>query len=148
MRTQQEIVDRIEAVKNEDFFGAETGDLLNALDFEHAKPYLKPGVTPEQWVDAASQTAEKVIEDMRNYMGFAWGKALDQRGLSASRSISHFRAWLWLLEDEELLAFINGDNYAQYGKPILRAICEKYGFDVPYADKVRDYQEEGYEDDE
>lgn len=69
---------------------------------------------------------------MLDYMPFALGKAQDHRGLSASRSIDHFRAWLWMLSDDETLGFCDvEENYTNYGAPILREICENYGFDTP-----------------
>ncbi len=46
--------------------------------------------------------------------------------------IDHFRAWLWLMEDGDTLAFAEEDNnYPNYGAPILAKICEKYGFEKP-----------------
>jgi hypothetical protein len=58
-------------------------------------------------------------------MPFAWEKANDCRGLSANRSIEHMTAWLWMLGDD--LADKMDGLYEYYGKPCLRAICEKYG---------------------
>ena len=43
------------------------------------------------------------------------------------RSIEHMKAWLWLLNDP--LGARLDDLYRHYGKPCLRAICEKYGWD-------------------
>ena len=65
-------------------------------------------------------------------MPFACEKASGHRGISASRSIEHFRNWLWLLGDDELLEFSGGDNnYINCGAPILKAIADKYRFDWP-----------------
>lgn len=125
MRTQAEIVARITSLKDEDFFGFETSDLIDYLDYEHAKQYLKPEVTEEQW---NKREQKPPVEAIKGYMNFAWGKANDKRGLSAGRSVSHFRAWLWLACNDELLNFVNeDDNYAPYGKPILAKISEFYG---------------------
>jgi hypothetical protein len=65
-------------------------------------------------------------------MAFAWGKARDHRGISASRSVEKMRTWVWLLDDPEITA-----NYQNYGAPILRAICERYGFPIPDGDDMR-----------
>ena len=68
---------------------------------------------------------------MKDYTPFAWEKCHGQRGLSAIRSIDHFKGWCWLLEDDEALAFIsNDDNYSQYGALMLAYLCERYGFPV------------------
>lgn len=123
-RTQAEIVARIEFIKADDFFGFETSDLIDFLDYEHAKPYIKPEVTKEQWEKRDHKTPE---EHIKSYMNFAWDKANNKRGLSAGRSVSHYRSWTWLACNDELLNFINSDNnYAPYGKPILAKICEYY----------------------
>ena len=57
----------------------------------------------------------------------------DHRGLSAGRSIDHFRAWLWMDGEDELVEQINSEDipFAQYGAPILKAISEKYGAPTP-----------------
>src|SRR5512135_535321 len=134
MRTQQEIIDRISYISKRDFFGFESTDLMCALDFENAKPFLKdePKVTKEQWESpeedgTTSRTDGGVRKQIVDYLVFAFGKALDHRGLSSSRSIDHFKAWLFLLGDDELLAFTENDaNYPQYGMPCLVAIAKKY----------------------
>ena len=128
MRTQQEIVDRIERVKADDFFGFETSDLLVALDYQHAKPYLKPECTEVQWnQNREPYTPENCRKQIREYLDFAREKADNGRGLSASRSQSHFRAWIWLACDDEVLARVEAVGYAPYGKPKLRVIEAHYG---------------------
>ncbi len=72
-------------------------------------------------------TRKNVIKAMQDYMSFAWEKANDKRGISANRSIDHFKGWLWLLGDEEGLRYLKV-NYAPYGKPGLAYVCKKYGF--------------------
>lgn len=124
MRSQEEIVARIEEIKKDDFFGFETSDLIDFLDFEHAKQYLKPEATAKEWDAREHKTAE---ESIKSYMAFAWEKANDKRGISASRSVSHMRSWAWLAGNQELTDFINEEgHYAPYGKPILAKICEVY----------------------
>ena len=60
-------------------------------------------------------------------MEFAWDKANNCRGISASRSIDHYSVWIWLLGDEDKLSDIR--DYEYYGKPQLVEICELYGWD-------------------
>lgn len=134
MRTDEEILARIEAVKNEDFFGAQTGDLLIRLSFEKAKPYLKPEVTADQW-KVVPRDRDKVLVEMLDYMPFAWGKANDGRGLSAGRSMDHYMAWTWLAGDD--LGDLRRYNY--YGKDNLVLICKHYGWDAgQWDDGVRE----------
>jgi len=125
MRTQKEILKRIEARKNNDPFGWEIFEYVCYLDFNNAKPYLKKEATEESW-----EKREKIepAEKIREYMPFAWEKANDCRGISAGRSLMHMLAWLWLDGKDEFLNKWNDlRDYEYYGKPQLIAICELYG---------------------
>lgn len=129
MRTQDEIVNRINERTKEDILDFETGVYIPFLDFEHAKPFLLKGITNEQWVRIyIVNSKENILSEMLGYMPFAWEKANDCRGISANRSISHFEAWLWLMDDGFLDEF-NAIEYEHYGKEKLKAICDKYGWD-------------------
>jgi len=123
MRTPDEILKRVEEVKEEDFFGFETADLLAWLPYDKARPYLKDSVGPEDW-SYEVPTHDSVLKCITNYMPFAWDKANACRGLSAMRSLQHMKAWLWLLGDDLTDKL---DDYTYYGKPQLRAICDKLG---------------------
>lgn len=76
---------------------------------------------------------DRVRDEMRQYMAeVGWDKVLGHRGISAGRTVEKMTAWLWLLGDDEMVRFAEDDsNYPQYGAPILKAICEKYGFPIP-----------------
>lgn len=132
MRTQQEILQRIKDVKDKDFFGDQVIDYIYYLDFEYAKPFLKPDAQPENW-QPEDLSKEAILLRMKNYMGFAWQKAIDQRGLSASRSMSHYTAWVWLIGDESRLP--NLMDYDNYGLPHLRTLCQHYGWPLPTGDE-------------
>lgn len=122
-RTNSEIVNRIKAIREKDFFGFMTTDLLSYLPFKYAKQFLDKEATSKDWKVCQEVPCDEILR----YLPFAWGKANGCRGLSASRSIDHFRAWLWLdkspIEDEWL------EEYILYGKPQLVVISELYGFD-------------------
>ena len=124
MRTDQEIIDRINARKEADFFGFELTDLLIRLPFELAKPFLNPDVKGEDW-KVQPRDRDSVLKEMLEYMPFAWGKANNCRGLSAVRSMCHYMAWVWLVGDDL------GDltDYQYYGKDNLVKICNHYGWD-------------------
>lgn len=125
MRTQEEIVARIEALLPKDWLGFDTQDLIFALDYEHAKPYLNDAVTSESWAPEAIDR-ESVVARMLDYMPFAWEKANDCRGISAGRTMAHYMSWVWLAGDDL------GDltDYQFYGKDELRRICDHYGWDA------------------
>ena len=125
MRTDEEILARIEKVKHRDFIGTEVSDLIGALSFESAKQFLKEGITEDQWNDLKIDTKEKILAKMEEYMPFAWNKANNCRGLSAGRSMSHYMAWTWLIGDD----FGDLTRYEYYGKDNLVKLCEHYGWD-------------------
>ena len=125
MRTQEQIVQQIEKRKSDDFLGFEIDEYLRFLDYEYVKQYLKEGTKPEQWGEPSENTTEGILKIMLDYMPFAWDKAKNCRGISASRSISHYKAWIWMLDD----GFeFDEDSYCHYGKDLLRAICKQYGW--------------------
>jgi hypothetical protein len=140
-RTPEEIKARVASLKEADFFGFETGDLIEYLPFEDAKQYLRPDadITPQQW-DGAERLSP--LERAKEYLGFAWEKANDNRGISAARSISHMRAWLWLAgySPEWLKHF---DDYEFYGKKLLVVVSLLCDFDWRAHDDGRWVNNEG-----
>ncbi len=141
-RTDEEILRRIEDIDASDIFGFERADLIMRLPFAVAKPYLNEDTTEEFWeVYPRDRAALKGV--MLGYMPFAWDKANNFRGLSAGRSISHYRAWTWLAGD----SIVDMDDYQYYGKDVLAAICNFYGWDCSaWDDGVRVNSEEELED--
>ncbi len=139
--TPAEIVARIAERKKEDFFGFETTDYIVYLSFVDAKQFLgntdKDPTIEADW-ETTPLIRESILKEMHDYMEFAWGKANDERGLSASRSVSHYIAWTWLAGDRELSAWVgDSNNYEFYGKPILEKICEHYGWNSKQWDDGR-----------
>ena len=124
MRTESEIIARIEARKDADIFGFEWPYYLSSLPFEAAKPYLKPEATGDDW---KVKTLDEIRAEAIDYMAFAWDKANNCRGISANRSIMHYQAWLWLLGEDWGDTLM--DDYEFYGKPQLVRICEYFGLD-------------------
>ncbi len=110
--------------------------LIPALKWDFAKKYLK-----EDYVEKVEKGEEKfeyasdiktIVQEFLDYMVFAWGKAEDERGLSAYRSISKLSAWLWLLNREDLVNTIEDNNlYNPYGAPALIEVCNQLGIEVP-----------------
>lgn len=130
MRTQEQIVQRLDRILKTNILAGEVvNDLLEHLEFIHAKKYLKDGITETEWKECYIPiTPENILKELRDYLPFAFTKAEDQRGISAERSIMHMQNWLWLLEDQPLYDFAcNEENYPDYGMPILVKIKEKYG---------------------
>lgn len=126
MRTDDEILARIEARKEEDFFGFELPDLLIRLPFEKARPHVSDEITEAGWT-TLPRDRDSVLKEMHEYMSFAWDKANNCRGLSAGRSMCHYMAWVWLVGDEEVFGDLT--DYQYYGKDNLVKICNHYGWD-------------------
>ena len=55
MRTQKEILDKIEKVEKEDFLGVMFKDLAEWLTYENAKQFLTEEATKESWENSVSQ---------------------------------------------------------------------------------------------
>lgn len=131
MKTQDEIIERYRARAKDDLFGFEVHEYLRALTFENAKEFLNPDAVESDW-EAEPNTYEHWLKTAKEYMNFAWDKANSRRGISANRSIEHYIAWLWLADEDLMSQQVEkwyDTQYHHYGKPILRAICEHYGWE-------------------
>lgn len=133
IRTQEQIVERVRTNRERDFLGMAVGDLVEWLDSEHAKEFLKPEATEESW--ASSDKPKPVREQMADYMPFAWEKANNCRGISAGRSMNHYNNWLWLIGEDKFADSLL--DYEYYGKDNLVRICEFLGLDAKQWDDGR-----------
>ena len=124
MRTDKEIIKRIEEIEYRDVFGFETIDLIARLPFDQAKPFLKPEASEQDW-QPASRNRDDLLQEMLDYMPFAWEKANNCRGISACRTMHHYNTWTWLAGDD----FGDLTGYQFYGKDNLVRICKHYGWD-------------------
>lgn len=135
MRTQ----DQIEAYfkENRGMFSAHEEALVEFLEWRRAKPYLQDDYVKrvedgdETWTPLPLYR-ELVLAAAENYTIFAWGKAMDHRGLSAGAAISKLRVWMWLLSDDEAVGILDvGDHYSPYGVPMLMRLCKHFGWPMP-----------------
>jgi hypothetical protein len=127
-RTQEEITSRF--AESDDFFGWAREVLIERLDHDHAKPYIKDGVTAEEW---AGLTADHVDLDaeIRRYLAFAVRKIKDERGLSAERSVIKLREMAWLAGRDDVVEAMDAAEYPQYGEPKVRAFAAGLGLGWP-----------------
>ena len=123
MKTQEEILKKIKEVekKREDIFNVMTTTLIYSLTFKNAKPYLKDDcmLTETEWKKTTDETIKK---EMIDYMDFAWDKANNFRGISATRTMQYYEIWLWLIGNDELSEKCRDYNF--YGKHQLVEICK------------------------
>ena len=134
-RTQDEIVARFEGYHGTsgfetDVMGWRREVLAEAMDFEHARPFLKPDVTADTW--EAVTTDAQLAEMAAKYLDFGYGKAIDHRGISADRSVSKLREFAWLLGRDDVVEAMDKAAYPQYGAPKLLAFA--VGMDLPVSD--------------
>lgn len=126
-RTEEEIIKYSEDFC--DFFGGIRDVLGNYLSHEKLKLWVgdeyiskvesKEIILPDPITDIYETT-----QDFLDYMRFAWGKAIDEKELSASRSVCKLSAWMWLLNREDISKIIRDDAlYNPYGS---RALIEAY----------------------
>jgi hypothetical protein len=133
VRTAKEIVEHILNEKQVIDFRPEV--VVEYLTFEEAKPLLKPDARPEDWPPHKPLTREQVLSDMCAYMDeYGWPKALNHRGLSANRTVQKMQVWAFMLGDD---IDVDKMHYENYGAPILKFFCEKYGFPIPDCEEAR-----------
>lgn len=130
--TQEEIRQRFLERKEKDLLGFEVYEYLDYCGFDWVKENVgfneKTEFTEEMKADFSKPIdRESIINKMKDYMSFAFEKANNHRGISASRSIMHYVAWTWLAGDRDFSNEIDRDYY-DYGKSILREICKFYSW--------------------
>ena len=131
--TVEEIDKRYDERGEGDIIGFETNEYLMYMSFDKVRSIVAESVSDDELRELLKPASrEHMLKVMFDYMEFAWGKANDQRGISANRSIEHYVAWVWLAGDAELSDEIDKmawDEYCYYGKPILERICNYYEWD-------------------
>lgn len=128
-RTQDEIVAKAKGIiAEEQFLDFRHEVLIDALDFEHAKEFLKEDATEEQWNKQRTMDVEK---EAREYLIFAYGKAEDHRGISAERSVQKLEMFAWLLGRDDVVKAMTDAPYPNYGVPQLYAFAKGMGWPLP-----------------
>lgn len=128
-RTPDEIVARIHAIRDEDFFGFRMAVLAEALTFNEAQEggVIASDVTEEKWGEA-SLAADKLIPGAQEYLKFAIGKIRNHRGISASRSVDKLSEMAWLAGRDDVVTAMGAAEYPQYGAPKVKAFADGMGF--------------------
>lgn len=147
MRKQEEIIGRIRERKELDIFGFEWHEYVNALTQQSAislsDEIFKEDADFSDWKQTLACDND-IRKTAIEYMAFAWDKANGFRGISATRSMAHYVAWLWLLGEDQ---FEGIEDYQFYGKDQLVRICEFLGLDASqWDDGVRFNDEPGWDD--
>lgn len=97
------------------------------------------GLEPtDEWPDYVEFTKENVLKDLESDLDFAFSKALNQRGISASCMHEVILMWNDVLESGLSEEHSSDSAYAQYGLPLLKETAVLFGFDNPIGDDVGD----------
>lgn len=134
MKTSNELAQVFRTIEATDMLGFFGSVLIPRLEYNDAKGWLSDDVTLSEWLEVQANvpmSQEAIIEEMRDYMEFAWGKCEEERGISASRSIDKFSAWLLILNDDLWEELRTGNDYSPYGAPLLAKVSQKFGFNAP-----------------
>jgi len=130
VRTDAEILARIRELETSDIFKWESNLLITFLPFALARPLLAERNVhhTDAWIDQ-DRSVGALIEKMRLFMDVALEMVINHRGTRTQRSVDYLHAWIWLMGDEAMLAFMDDpDHFPQYGAPILKEICRRYDF--------------------
>lgn len=99
---------------------------------QYRQDYVDKVEKGEEKAPATITDVREVVQDMLDYLVFGWMKALDQRGISASRTVEKISAWCWLLGREDLAELVDRDDlYNPYGMPALIEVSKALGIEVP-----------------
>jgi hypothetical protein len=134
-KSQDEIVDRIDDESN--MFGNATEVLCGYLEWDRAKKFYKGEYVEkvEKGLEEKPKQIDDIYEatqDMMDYLIFGYMKSMDERGLSAGRTIEKLGHWMWLLGRDDLRRLVDDDElYPPYGMPALIALTKELGLDVP-----------------
>ena len=132
MKTKDEILSNYKdwEMQLDDRFGSRFIQFLTQEEMQQIgfvlNEQFKDTWQPIEW------TRENILERLKKDVDFGFGKALNQRGISASLMFEVVLRWNKILE--EGLENWDEDVYAQYGLPLFKATAVKYGWENPIGD--------------
>ena len=128
--SQDEILARVRQIRHdgEDIFCFRLEVLLEFLDRDHFRDLAGPDVDLSDLPFAPPPLPPLEAE---GYLEFAFGKALDHRRISASRSVMKLLEYAWLAGRQDVVTAMENAPYAQYGVPKLVVYAEAFGLPVP-----------------
>lgn len=127
MKTIEEILNNYSEYETfmDDRFGMRLCEFLTTqqmaqIGYVYTNEEKMSSFRPREW------TEENILEQLKDDVQFGWQKAQNERGISSSLMYEVVKAWCKVLENE----FADFDDYAPYGKPLFRAVANKYGFEL------------------
>lgn len=133
MRTQEQIVTRMaELVASDARMDHEYSVLLPCLDFDHARPFLRPEATADAWeTTELTRTDDAVEGDVHRCMAGAWATIQGHDRVQADRLVGNCRAYLWLLGTDEEVATFDVVGFHPFGGPKFGWLSERRGWPAP-----------------
>lgn len=127
----------INIMRESSFLGFEKEVASSFLTLEQAQEFLSDEGKDKYYADPSSWSmisdVNEAAQDVLDYMVFGWMKAIDERGISSSRSIQKLSAWMKILSRPDVADILtNNDRYSPYGRPALKDACVALG--IPYPD--------------
>lgn len=134
--SQEHLLNLYKEMEDDTFFGFDLEVVRLHLDKDHILKAvkLKEGVDEQEFLDEWTyvDTVEEATQDFLDYMVFAWSKIMDEKGLSAGRSVIKLGAWLRVLGRDDLYEIISDDDlYLPYGAPAIEKVCHEMGIEFP-----------------
>ena len=127
MRTDKEIVERLKEIESNDEYGFERNYLLEYLSFSHAKPFLKEGVTEEEWDNVRPKSDEdSLVNRIEEHLEVAWFMANNRRTLQCKKSLSLLRALTWMKRDGLFPILLSEEKFRYHGKPQFAILSNSF----------------------
>lgn len=126
---QDAILKRITQIEKVDIFGEYIPALVGFLDFEHAQPFFKDGITEDDWQQGSD---DYLRSELHRYMVDWWKqKVEDGRGISVHRGraqvvnllfLAGIEAWMQIgIDDDE------GMKGGWYQQDAYNAVADIFG---------------------
>ncbi len=102
--------------------------LTQLLPYQHARRFLKPGVTRAQWKEVRIPASDaNALRVLRLRQPEVWGAANARNNAHVSICFEQFELLLWFLGmDHEEAHWRMWDRFEHYGKPQLAWLAETY----------------------
>lgn len=121
----EQLIDAYEhVIKKDDVFGEYTS-VLQYLPFEHAKPYLKEGVTDSDWQPSGD---EELRGQFQHYRDWWKQKIEDERGISVHRGKAQFAIRMLVAGLPEWRELWDMDG-GWYQRDAYRFVVRLFGFE-------------------
>lgn len=125
-RTPEEIVAMAKSIEGTGVLGEFAPALFEYLPYEHAKSFLKEGVTSEQWEDARGEGNDAKLRNQFQHYAEWWKEKIEnERAISVWRAKGQFALRMWLagMSEWEEIFHTDGGYYTRDAYETARELC-------------------------